>query len=123
MLVTVLAKFISMTASSEIKTPLQVLCIRYSGQFYESQAKAKTLINSGGKVNAIGLAYARKLGFTSQKISIRAQKIDGLALETYGMVSVSFLLQDSLGKIQFFKKTFLLANNNMKVVLRMHFFF
>ncbi len=37
-------------------------------------------------------AYATKLGLTAQKTSIRAQKIDGLPLETYGMVSASFLL-------------------------------
>ncbi len=37
-------------------------------------------------------AYATKLSFTIQKTSIRAQEIDGLPVETYGMVSASFLL-------------------------------
>ncbi len=37
------------------------------------------------------------------------------------MVSASFLLQDSLGRVRFFEKTFLLADTNMEVVLRMPF--
>ncbi len=37
-------------------------------------------------------AYAVKLGLTTQKTSVRAQKIDGLPLETHGMTSTKFLL-------------------------------
>ncbi len=66
-------------------------------------------------------AYAKKLGLTAQKTSVGAQKIDVLLLETYGMVLASFSLQDSLGRVWFFGKTFLLANTSMKVVLRMPF--
>ena len=43
------------------------------------------------------LAYATKLGFTTQKTCVKAQKIDTSLLETYDIVSASFLLQDSLG--------------------------
>lgn len=39
------------------------------------------------------------------------------------MISVGFLLQDSLEKIGFFEKTFLLANINIKIVLIKFFFF
>ncbi len=66
-------------------------------------------------------AYTAKLGLTAWKISIGAQKIDSLPLETYGMVSASFLLQDSLKKVWFFEETFLLANTSIKVVLEIPF--
>lgn len=62
-------------------------------------------------------AYAVRLGFTTQKTSVRAQKIDSLTLETYGMVSASYSFQDSLEKVQFFEKTFLLADTSMELVL------
>ncbi len=66
-------------------------------------------------------AYAAELGLTNQKTSVGAQKIDGSLLETYGMVSASFSLQDSLGRVRFFEETFLLADTSMEVVLRMLF--
>ncbi len=37
------------------------------------------------------------------------------------MVSASFSLQDSLGRVRFFKETFLLADTSMEVVLGMLF--
>ncbi len=66
-------------------------------------------------------AYATKLDLTVRKISVGAQKIDGLLLETYGIVSASFSLQDSLRRVRFFEETFLLANISMKMVLGMLF--
>ncbi len=66
-------------------------------------------------------AYASELGLTTQKTSVGAQKIDGSPLETYGMVSASFSLQDSLERVRFFEETFLLANTSMEVVLGIPF--
>ncbi len=66
-------------------------------------------------------AYTVELGFTTRKTSVGAQKIDGLPLETHGMTSARFLIQDSLKKVWFFEKTFLLANTSMKVILGMPF--
>ena len=63
------------------------------------------------------LAYIVELGLTIQKTSVRAQKINGLPLKTYGMALTRFLVQDSQGKVQFFEKTFLLVNTSMEVVL------
>lgn len=45
------------------------------------------------------LAYIVKLGFTTQKTSVKAQKIDRLSLKTYNIVSAKFLLQDNLEDI------------------------
>ncbi len=67
------------------------------------------------------LAYAAELGLTTWKTSVRAQKIDGPSLETYGMAPTSFSLQDSLGRVRFFEETFLLADTSMEVILGMPF--
>ncbi len=66
-------------------------------------------------------AYAVELGLTTWRTSVGAQTIDGLPLETYSMASANFLLQDSLGNVQFFQESFLLADNSMVVVLGMLF--
>ncbi len=65
--------------------------------------------------------YAAKLGLTTRKTSVGAQKIDGSPLETHGMTSARFALQDSLGRVQFFEETLLLAETNMEMVLGMPF--
>lgn len=62
-----------------------------------------------------------KLGFTTWKTSAKAQKIDGLLLKIYSMTSAKFLLWDSLEKVWFFEKIFLLANTNMEMVLKIPF--
>ncbi len=66
-------------------------------------------------------AYSAELDFITQKTNIGAEKIDGLSLQTYGMASASFSLQNSLGKIWFFEETFLLADTSIEVVLGMPF--
>lgn len=66
-------------------------------------------------------AYTAKLGFTIKKTSVTAQKIDGLPLEIYGMVSARFSIQDNLGKVCFCEKKFLRTNTSIKVVLGMLF--
>ncbi len=66
-------------------------------------------------------AYTAKLGLTTQKTSVGAKKIDGLPLETHGMTSAKFSLQDSLGKVRFFEETFLLTDTSIEVVLGMPF--
>ncbi len=94
--------------------------IRYPVRFQEGQA-IRALINFGSEVNAMIPTYAAKLGLTTRKISVGAQKIDGSPLETHGMTSAKFSLQDSLGKVQFFEETFLLADTSMEVVLGIPF--
>ncbi len=67
------------------------------------------------------LAYVAKLGLTTQKTDVGDQKIDGSTLVTYEIVIVRFSDQDKLGKVRFFEDTFLLADTNMEVVLKMLF--
>ena len=66
-------------------------------------------------------AFAAKLGLSIRPTGIGAQKIDGSALKTYGMVIAGFSIQDKTGKIRFFEETFLLADTSMEVVLGMPF--
>ena len=79
------------------------------------------LMDSGSEVNIMNPTYAAKLGLVTQKTDVSAQKIDGLTLVIYGMVLAGFQVQDKLGKVQFFEKTFLLADTSMELVLRMLF--
>lgn len=65
--------------------------------------------------------YIVKLGFTTQKISIKAQKIDDLPLKIYRMTLAKFLIQKNLEKVWFFEETFLLTDTSMEVILEMHF--
>ncbi len=82
----------SVTASLDANIgPLQrMLYIRYPVQFQNNEIQA--LIDSDSEVNAMTKAYATKLGFTTRKTSVGAQKINGLLLETYSMVLASFSL-------------------------------
>lgn len=66
-------------------------------------------------------AYIAKLGLTTWKTIVKAEKIDGSLLETYGMTLAIFLIQDNLKKIWFFEETFLLANTNIEKGLKMSF--
>ena len=74
-----------------------------------------------GETNAMTPTYAAKLGLTTHKTDVDAQRIDGSALVTYEMVIAGFSVQNKLGKVRFFEETFLLADTSMAVVLGMPF--
>lgn len=69
----------------------------------------------------ITLAYLVKLGITTQKTSIRAQKINNSLLETYNIFLTRFLLFESLSKVKHFKKSLLLAIISIEVILGISF--
>ena len=46
--------------------------------------------------------FARKLGFKVRKTNVGAQKIDGSALETFGMVIADFQMEDKANMPRFF---------------------
>lgn len=64
--------------------------IHYLVHFKKNQVKTQALIDSDSKVNAITWSYVTKLGLKIRVTDVRAQKIDGFTLETFGMVLVSF---------------------------------
>ena len=86
-----------MTEAGQGSILQHVLCIQYPLQFQQEGVQA--LLNSGSKVNAMTPAYAEKLGLTTRKTDIGAQKIDGSILVTYEMVITGFSVQDRLGKV------------------------
>ena len=79
------------------------------------------MLNSGSKVNAMSSAYAERLGLKTWKTNVGAQKIDGSALETFGMVIADFQVEDKSGRPRFFQKTFLVADTKFEVILGMLF--
>lgn len=111
---------ISTPISISCETPQYMLCIWYLVIFQESQ-QIIALIDSNSKINAMIPAFAAKLGLTIQKPNIGAQKINGLSQKTHGIISAMFSLYNSLGKIWFFKQTFLQANSSLEMVLEMPF--
>ena len=66
-------------------------------------------------------AYAKKFGLKTWKTNVGAQKIDGSALETFGMVIADFQVEDKDGRSRFFQETFLVADTKFEVILGMPF--
>lgn len=84
--------------------------------------KLNVLINFGNKDNAMTSIYVTQIVFAVKFIEIGAQKINSYPLKTYEIVSARFSFQDKEDKDWFFKKTFLLANISIEVILSMTFF-
>ena len=68
----------------------------------KDSTKVQALIDSKSEINTMAPAYAKKLGFRERKTDVKAQKIDGSTLKTYGIVIVGFQVQDKFGKTRFF---------------------
>ena len=66
-------------------------------------------------------AFAQKLGPHIRKTNVRAQKIDGFTLETFGMVIADFQVEDKGGRPRFFQEIFLMAVIQFDVILGMLF--
>ena len=65
--------------------------------------------------------FARKLGLKVRKTNVGAQKIDGSALETFGMVIADFQVEDKANRPRFFQEIFLVADTQFEVILGMLF--
>ena len=79
------------------------------------------MLDSGSEVNAMSPVYAKRLGLKTRKTNVGAQKIDGSALETFGMVIADFQVVDKSGRPRFFQETFLVADTKFEVILGMSF--
>lgn len=64
--------------------------VYYPMQFRKDLSEIKALIDLGSEVNAISPVYANKLGLRIQKTDVRARKIDGSSLDTFGVVIAGF---------------------------------
>ena len=112
---------VTQVAREEKKVILDwVLCIYYLIQFWKDKgAIVQALINSDSEVNAITPAYAKQLGVRIQKTDVRAQRINGLSLDTFEIVIADIQVIDKLSRVRFFQETFLLPNTTMEMVLEM----
>ena len=106
-----------MPVTNDGEEVVRVPCIHYPVWFQENQEQVRALLDSGSEVNAMSPAYAKKLGLKTWKTNVWAQKIDGSALETFGMVIADFQVEDKGGRPRFFQKTFLVADTKFEVVL------
>ena len=102
---------------------VRVPCIHYPIPFQKDQGQeqVRALLDSGSEVNAMSPVYAKRLGVKTWKTNIGAQKIDGSALKTFGMVIADFQMEDRSGRPKFFQETFLVANTKFEVILGMSF--
>ena len=81
----------------------------------------QALINLCRKTNAITLAYAKQLGFRTQKTDVGAQKIADLSLKTFEMIIARIQVINKLCIAHFFQKIILLADTSIEVALEMPF--
>ena len=79
------------------------------------------MIDSGSEFNSMIPAYALKLGLKIHHTNVEAQKIDGSTFKTFEIVLANFQVEDKLQRVQFFQKTFLLADISAEVILGMPF--
>ena len=79
------------------------------------------MLNSGSEINAMSPVYAKKLGLKTWQTNVGAQKIDGSALEIFGMVIAEFHMEDKSGRPKFFQETFLVTDTKFELVLGMPF--
>ena len=79
------------------------------------------LFDSGNEVNALHLAFSKKLGFPMRLTDIGTQKIDDTTLETYEMVVAAFSVKGKANRVRFFEEIFLMVNVSPEVVLGMSF--
>ena len=114
----VLATSMSVTSSDE-EVVVKVPCIHYPVRFQEKQVRA--LLNSDREVNTMNPDYTWKLGFKIRKTNVGAQKIDGSALKTFGIIIANFQVEDKASRPRFFQKTFLMADTKFEVILGMSF--
>ena len=105
-LVPALATFASVIEASKKDQEIilaRVPCIYCPMQFQkDKRATIWVLINSSSKINALTPAYPKQLGLRVWKIDVRAQKIDGSLVKTFGMVIAGFQIEDKLGRERFF---------------------
>ena len=73
---------------------VQVLCIRYPITFQTKSVPVLALFNSGSEFNTIHPTFARELEFLIRTTDVRAQKINGIMLDTFGLMVAAFTMTD-----------------------------
>ena len=121
-------KLVSVSATSTPTTGTReealecIPCIHYPVQLKNTdKTPVQTLINSGSEVITIYPSFAKQLGLAIRPTDVGAQKIDGIMLNTHGIVVAAFSVVDKANQVRFFEKTFLVANVSPELVLGMLF--
>ena len=115
-------KLVSVLATSTLVTSAReealehVSYIHYPVQFKKDKTQVQALVDLGSEVNAMHPSFAKQLGLSIWPTDVRAQKIDGTILDTYGMIVAAFSVEDKANWVRFFEKTFLVANVSPEVV-------
>ena len=102
-----------------LKNLTQVSSIRYPTKFRKKSVSA--LFDSGTEVNTIYPNFAKELGFLIKPTDVRAQKIDGTTLVTFGIIVADFSMINKTNQVRFFEEIFLVAYVSPKVVFGMLF--
>ena len=79
------------------------------------------MLDSDSKINVINFAFIEKLDLKIWKTNVKAQKIDGSALKTFGLVIADFQIEDKGGKFEYFQEIFLVADTKFEVILGISF--
>ena len=79
------------------------------------------LLDSGNKINAMSLAYVKKLDLKTWKTNIGAQKIDSSTFKTFEIIITDFQMKDMVGKPRIFWKAFFVADIKYEVILELFF--
>lgn len=74
--------------------------IYYSAWFKNNKVWA--LIDSGSEVNVMIPTYIAKLDLKIWRTNVKAQKIDGSTLKTFGIVLATFQVEDKQGQVWYF---------------------
>ncbi len=96
----------------------RIPCIQYSIIFKD---QTEALLDSESEVNVMSQAFIHQLDLKIRKTNVRAQKIDGTTLKTYGMIVFTFSVLDKDGRKRFFEESFILADVKPYIMLGMPF--
>ena len=72
----------------------QVPCIWYPITFRKKSVPMSALFDLGSENNAVHPTFAQGLGLPIRIPDVEAQKIDGIMLDTFGMVVATFSVTD-----------------------------
>ena len=81
----------------------------------------KALLDPKSKVNIISQVFTFQLNLKIQKTNVKVQKINNITLEIYRIVVSTFSILDKDNRKRFFKKSFLLANVKLDIILGISF--
>ena len=108
-------------SEGEYPNLVQVQYIRYPITFWKKSVSVLTFFDSGSKVNAIYLIFARELGLPIRPTNVGAQKIDGTMRDNFEIIVTAFSMTNKANRVRFFEKTFIKVNVGPEVVFGMLF--